>query len=269
MSALSTQARIALLREALKGLSVSESECIVREVFGKTSDTFDPFETRCPNEHLNWQISQAIQRDIHHLYNMGKDEFREFLSPLEDKLDDLKEVKAPAVPFLLVFPAGSLVCQKKIKQRRRFLVNNLRYDGQCINTECNLEAFEDTVEVSNKPYLAVSVELGKELACLSAEDSDESVDPAGEHLKSEGRFPLTLDEGIIFSCVFENWLVGKLPGFRILGTRYCSSDCPIIEMSKRSGPLEIDNMSPEIISDEDDWYKVPYAVPSCLERITF
>lgn len=268
MTKLSKESRLSLIRDALEGLSERETDRIIREARGKIKKAPDPAGLD-PVAHLTWQIEQAIDRNIHKLYRLTEEEFEKFLAPLLEKAKELPSVKAPALPCLLVFPAASLHGRTRA-QKRRLLFQTLRFKGKRFRIKWSLETLtEDRVEVPERPYLATHVEIGEELACMSKEDPDDE-DPAVLELASVRRDPLTLDEGLILSSVFERE-VKHLAGLRLPGTIHRGDEnCPLLDYEGEGGEPELDDMEASDVGDPgSDWYKTPYAVPSCLLRIGF
>ncbi|MDP3958007.1 MAG: hypothetical protein Q8Q36_00915 [bacterium] len=266
------EARLALIREALAGTSKQDANRLIRTARKDVEPV--PAPATDPAAHLKWQIEEAIKRDIHRLYGKTEEEFSNFLAPLVMKARDLPTVKAPALPSLLVFPTASLH-GRTAEQRRRLLFQTLRFRGKRFEIKWSLKALDkDRFEVPHRPYLAVNVEIGAELASILAEEgagnSEEFFDPAVLQLASVRRDPLTLDEGLILSSVFEGE-VRHLTGLRLPGTLHSEdNNCPLLDYGDEGEGPYVDDMQASDIGDSaSDWYKIPYAVPSCAERIGF
>lgn len=258
MSKLTHESRRRLLERALRDLSHEEVGRLLREVKQKISGTVG----------IESQVRKALERNIHRLYGKTEEEFIKWLTPLDEKAKMIDRANTDLTPFLLVFPASSLI-GRTMEQKRRALLHTLRFQGKSFRPRWSLRGFDtDRVETPALPYLALHVELGIELAALPGDDSGSyASDPAVIELTARCREPLTLDEGLALSAFFESE-VAYLPGLRLPGTRHFTDEnCPLLEYEGEDAPA-IDDMEASMVGNPDEnWYRTPYAVPSCTVRV--
>lgn len=268
--------RLSLLNLALGGIPSEQQEELLRELRisagvslrGHVSIPDLVAETSAVKS-LAMQINLAAAEGWNALLGLSEDEFRQSLRPLQAIAEDMPDAESSALlPCLLVFPWSCISGAGGEAVKRRRLISHVNVGGRSVHVEGSenwhtyIEHLDDRENVPNTPYLAVDVQLGRELVGLVAEYDENEEDHSDYTIRELNRRslkPLTFDEGLMLFAWLQHFAVGF--GMRLLGTARFDTNWPDLKIL--DGRLVVDDHSLEGWQGVED-----HVVPYCRERIT-
>jgi hypothetical protein len=155
---------------------------------------------------FNKQLSRIIERKFHKIANLSKNDFiNHYIMPLKELTVECQaEIRENRIPFLIVVPHNIVPLSYQIDSIREIT------DEKPLEYIIKPEWFENAKGVStpDKPYLLLDVETGYAMKNITPKKSVET-------FNSQGRFALTIDEGLALITHFpevleSHWI--NLPG---------------------------------------------------------
>jgi hypothetical protein len=155
---------------------------------------------------FNKQLSRIIERKVHKIANLSKNDFiNHYIMPLKELTVECQaEIRENRIPFLIVVPHNIVPLSYQIDSIREIT------DEKPLEYIIKPEWFENAKGVStpDKPYLLLDVETGYAMKNITPKKSVET-------FNSQGRFALTIDEGLALITHFpevleSHWI--NLPG---------------------------------------------------------
>ena len=163
------------------------------------------------------QVGNLVDKGYPQLAGMTEEAFVSLLSPLKEKLVEIKEFKVDVeqgvLPFVIVLKSSLIPAEEMMAKVER--------EGKSGVTKLNphqayeFQILEKVVLPEGEVYLLVDIDRGKETLNVTPEE-------AFRFIEEDGRSPLTIEEGIALVTHFPEFLI-KNNCFSLLASRKAKS----------------------------------------------